>query len=70
MKTTDQTLDMLTRTHTAAETFGELVGTADGSDYFPTLTGKGTIAVLASAYDKAMAERGDDPRRAWRGSRA
>lgn len=62
MKTMD--LDTLTRTQTAWTSFAAMIE-EPASDYFPTLTAKGT-APLADAYDREMERRGDS-RRAWRG---
>ena len=59
-------LDALTRAHTAWNSFAEMIE-KPASDYFPTLTARGTKP-LADAYDAEMARRGDS-RRAWRGSR-
>jgi hypothetical protein len=59
-------LDALTRTHTAWNSFAEMIE-KPAADYFPTLTAKGTEK-LADAYDAEMKRRGDS-RRAWKGSR-
>jgi len=65
MKLTEQNIDALVRANTA---FASLAAMAEtGSDYFPTLMGKGEQQIVADAYDAMMAARGDS-RRAWRGS--
>ena len=68
MKNTNLTNDQLTKMHTAAQSFTELLDLGKERGYRPTLLGKkGTEKDLADRYDAAQAARGDE-RRAYRGS--